>query len=47
MKRKKLPRQMTLMLIKYQFLEKNHIVQKIHSSALLDRMILMLLDLYT
>ena len=27
---------MTLMLIKYQFLKKDHMVQKIHSNTLLD-----------
>ena len=30
---------MTLMLIKYQSLEKNHTIQKVHSNTLLDTMI--------
>ena len=37
---------MTLMLIKYQFLKKNHMVQKIHLNTLLDTMIMMLFDHY-
>ena len=37
---------MTLILIKYSFLKKEHIVQKIHLNILLDTMIMMLLDHY-
>ena len=36
----------TLMLIIYQFIKKNHTVQKIHLNALSDIMIKMLLDRY-
>ena len=45
-KTKKKQRLMVLMLIKYQFLKKNHIVQEIHLNILLDTMIMMLLDHY-
>ena len=45
-KTKKYFRQMTLMLIKYQFLKKNHTVQRMRLYALLDIMIMMLLDHY-
>ena len=38
--------EITLMLIKYEFLKKNHMVQKIHLNTLLDTMIMMLLDRY-
>ena len=38
--------EITLMLIKYEFLKKNHMVQKIHLNTLLDTMIMMLLDHY-
>ena len=37
---------MTLMFIKYFFLEKNHMEQKIHLDTLLDTIIMMLLDHY-
>ena len=43
---KKKQRLMVLMLIKYQFLKKNHIVQEIHLNILLDTVIMMLLDHY-
>ena len=36
---------MTLMLMKYQFLKKNHVAQRMHLNTLLDIMIMMLLDL--
>ena len=39
-------RQMTLMLIKYQFLKRNHMAQRMHLNPLLDIMIMMLLDHY-
>ena len=35
---------MKLMLIKYKFLKKNHMVQRIYLNTLLDTMIMMLLD---
>ena len=34
------------MLIKYQFLEKNHMAQRIHLNTLLNVMIMMILDHY-
>ena len=34
------------MSIKYQFLKKNHMVQKVHLNTLLDIMIMMILDHY-
>ena len=37
---------MTLMLIVYSFLKKNHTAQKIHLNTLLDIMIMILLDHY-
>ena len=37
---------MILILIKYQFLKKNHMAQIIHLNTLLDTMIMMLLDHY-
>ena len=36
---------MTLMLMKYQFLKKNHVAQRMHLNTLLDIMIMMSLDL--
>ena len=45
-KRKKKLIQMILMLIRYQFLKKNHTANIIHLNTVLDIMIMMLLDHY-
>ena len=39
-------RYMTLILIKYYVLKKNHMAQKFHSNILLDVMVMINLDLY-
>ena len=39
-------RQMTLMLVKYKFLKKNHTAQRMRLNTLSDIMIMMLLDHY-
>ena len=45
-KTKRYFRQTTLILIKYQFLKKNHVAPRMHLNTLLDTMIMMLLDHY-
>ena len=45
-KTKKHFRQMTLMLVKYKFLKKNHKTQRMRLNTLSDIMIMMLLDHY-
>ena len=45
-KTKKYFRMIILMLIKYKFLKKNHIAQRMLLNTLLDMMIMMLLDHY-
>ena len=45
-KTKKHFRQMILMLMKYQFLKKNHMVQRMRLNTLLDIMIMILLSRY-
>ena len=37
---------MILMLVKYDFLKKNHTAQRMHLNILLDTMVMMLLDHY-